>query len=175
MDVKLLASQLVVTTPPLTTVPAGKTVSLSVTAKDSSNNVDPTFNGDVTLLESNGTSVTAVASQGVATFNNVVLPTTAGGYTLTTTATGLSATPALGVNVVAAAASKLVIAQSPTTPVTAGQAFVVKVDAEDKYNNPVLTYSGNVTIALANNPGGSILGNKCRPPRLSTAWQRFRT
>ncbi len=159
VDVKLLASQLVVTTQPLTTVTAGNTDSLTVTAEDPSGNVDPTFDGKVTLVESNGSSVTEAASQGVATFSKVTLPTTAGGYTLTATAPGLSATPALGVNVVAAAASKLVIAQSPTTPVTAGQAFVVKVDAEDKYNNPVLTYSGNVTIALANNPGGSTLGN----------------
>ncbi len=123
-----------------------------------SNNADPAYNGSVTLAVAGGSSVTVQASQGVATFSGIALPTVAGGYTLTATASGLTATPAVNVNVVAASASKLVIAQPPTNPVTAGQTFVVKVEAEDAYNNPVLTYNGSVSIALAANPGGSALG-----------------
>ncbi len=159
VDEKLLATHLVVTTPPAATVQAGATIPVSITAEDALNNVDPIYNGSVTLTVTNGPSILPVqASQGVASFTGLKLDT-AGGYSLTGTANGLTATPATSFNVTAAAASKLVIVQSPTNPVTTGQAFVVKVEAEDAYNNPVLNYDGSsVSIALLANPGSSTLG-----------------
>ena len=111
--------------------------------------------------------MTVAAVNGVATFSGSSALTldTAGSYTLTATASGLTATPGSSVNVVAAAASKLVIAQSPTSSVTAGQIFVVKVEAEDSFNNPVFNYDGSsVSIALLANPGSSTLGGNTPTP-----------
>ncbi len=159
VDVKLLASQLVVTSPPPVSTVAGTGFSVSVTAEDSSGYTDPTYNGSVTLSEVNnlgGSPVTPMEtpSQGVATFP--VTLDSAGTYSLTATATGLTATPSSNVSVVAATASKLVLASSPPGTVTAGNGFVVKVKAEDAFGNVDLTYRGSVTLdAVPSNPGGS--------------------
>jgi len=158
VDVKLLASQLVVTSPPPVTTTAGTEFSVGVTATDSSGYTDPTYNGNVTLAVANslgGNPVTLMAtpSQGVATFP--VTLESAGTYSLTATANGLTATPSVSFNVVAPTASKLVLAQSPPATVTAGNGFDVKVKAEDTFGNVDLTYSGSVTLAEANNVGGN--------------------
>ena len=42
IDVKLLAAKLIVTTPPSSTITAGTPISVTITAEDASNNVDPT-------------------------------------------------------------------------------------------------------------------------------------
>ncbi len=161
IDVKYVATQLEVTSPPPATVTAGNGFSVSVTAEDSSGNVDPTYNGSVTLdaVPNNpgGSTVTltATAIQGVATFPPLTLDNV-GGYSLTATANGLTATPSSSVNVVAALASQLVVAQPPPAPVTAGNGFAVIVNAENTFDNVDPTYNGSVTLhVVPNNPGSS--------------------
>ncbi len=56
-----------------------------------------------------------------------------------------------------AAASQLVVTTQPPGGVTAGDGFGLTVSAEDSYGNVNSTYASSVTIALANNPGGSTL------------------
>jgi hypothetical protein len=53
---------------------------------------------------------------------------------------------------------RLVVTTQPPANVVAGQAFEVKVSAEDANGNVDTNFTGNVTVALANNPGGSTVG-----------------
>src|SRR5947199_88168 len=57
------------------------------------------------------------------------------------------------------APTQLAFLQQPADLV-AGHRFTqaVKVRAEDAHGNQVASFTGNVTVALANNPGGSTLG-----------------
>ncbi len=54
--------------------------------------------------------------------------------------------------------SQLVVTQQPPPSVTAGSLFGLTVDAEDSSGNPITSFDGTVTVALANNPGGATLG-----------------
>ena len=46
----------------------------------------------------------------------------------------------------------------PPASVTAGSGFGLVVTAEDGFGNVDPTFTGSVTLALANNPGGATLG-----------------
>ena len=85
----LTTSQLVVTQQPPASVTAGSAFGLTVEAENSSGNLITSFNGTVTVaLASNpggatlGGTLTATASDGVATFSGLTLTTAAAGYTL---------------------------------------------------------------------------------------------
>ncbi len=54
--------------------------------------------------------------------------------------------------------SQLVVTQQPPASVTAGSGFGLTVEAEDSSGNPITSFDGTVTVALANNPGGATLG-----------------
>ena len=88
------ATQLVVTTPPPSPLIAGQSFTLVVAAKDPYGNVDPTFNGNVTVSIPNDpsfTTTTVAAQDGVATFVGLTLNQSASGATIHVTANGLSA------------------------------------------------------------------------------------
>jgi hypothetical protein len=51
-----------------------------------------------------------------------------------------------------------VITQQPPSSVTAGTGFGLTVQAEDSLGNLVSSFSGTVTVGLASNPGGTMLG-----------------
>jgi hypothetical protein len=51
----------------------------------------------------------------------------------------------------------VVTTEGPSS-VTAGAGFGLSVTAEDKYGNVVKSFTGSVTVALDNNPGGATLG-----------------
>jgi hypothetical protein len=61
------------------------------------------------------------------------------------------------VDVVPAAATRLVITAQPPATITAGSAFGFQVVAEDPFGNIDPHFDGAVTVALATNPGGSNL------------------
>ena len=50
------------------------------------------------------------------------------------------------------------VTQQPPASVTAGSPFGLTVDAENSSGNPITSFNGTVTVALANNPGGATLG-----------------
>jgi streptogramin lyase len=52
----------------------------------------------------------------------------------------------------------LVITGQPPASVTAGSGFGLTATVDDSSGNPVTSFNGTVTVALANNPGGSTLG-----------------
>jgi hypothetical protein len=87
------ATQLVVSTPPPEPLTAGQPFTLVVSAEDAFHNVDPSFNGAVTisLPGEPGFPRTVQAQNGVATFTGLTLDAAAGGGTIQATAGGLSA------------------------------------------------------------------------------------
>ena len=58
----------------------------------------------------------------------------------------------------AAAATQLVVTTQPPGSVTAGSGFGLVVTAEDGFGNVDSSFTGSVTLALANNPDGATLG-----------------
>ncbi len=159
------ATHWVVTTQPPSSATAGSAFSLTVAAEDGSGNVITTYSGSVTLaLAANpgGATLSGVltgtASAGAFTFTGLKLNKAAMGYTLAASGGSLSAATSNSITIVAAAASQWVIATQPPASVTAGAGFGLVVAAEDSFGNVAPSYTGNVSLALASNPGGATLG-----------------
>ena len=161
----LSATKLAFTTVP-TTGTAGQALgTLKVSVENASGVVQTGDTSTVTIAVASGpggltsgstTSVAAVS--GVATFTNLVLDTT-GTYTLKATDGSLTSTTSGNITVSAAAASQLVLQQSPTSG-TAGTALSsTKVDVEDAFGNIVTSNTSTVTIAVASGPGGLTAGS----------------
>ncbi len=98
--------QLVVTAQPPASVLAGSGFGLTVTAEDSSGNVDTSLNGTVTVALTNnpggatlGGTLSVTAINGVATFSGLTLNVPGIGYTLSVTSSGLTATTTSAFNV----------------------------------------------------------------------------
>ena len=169
-------THLVVTTPPPSTVSTNTAFGFTVAAKDHSGNVDTHFNGAVMVsLATNpggaqsslgGTTFTAMAVNGVATFSGLSLNTAASGYKLQMTSPVVNA-PTVGItnpiNVVPIV-GRLVVTAQPTN-VSAGSGFALTVEAEDQFNSPITNYTGTATVTLVVNAGA--------PGRSSPARQQF--
>ena len=161
----LAASQLVVTQQPPTSVTAGSTFGLTVEAEDSSGNLLTSFNGTVSLAigvnpggATLGGTLTATASQGVASFSGLTLNKAASGYTLYASGGGLAWGNSSAITVTPASATQLVITQQPPATVKLSTAFTVQASIEDAYGNVVTTASNMVSVSLASNPSGATLG-----------------
>jgi virginiamycin B lyase len=161
----LTTSQLVVTAQPPSSVTAGSGFGLTVTAEDSSGNPITSFNGTVTVGLGNnpggatlGGTLTATASNGVATFSGLTLTKAEPGYTLAVSGSGLGEGVTNALTVTPAAATQLVITQQPPSSVSAGKAFGLVAAIEDQYGNIVTTANNAVSVSIATNPGGATLG-----------------
>jgi hypothetical protein len=161
------ASQLVIWSQPPATISAGNPFGLAVTAEDPYGNTATSFNGSVTLaLASNpGVSslngvLSAIASNGLATFSGLSLHTAASGYTIEAGSGGLSIATSNAINVAAAKATTLVVSIPPPTAMSAGAGFGLAIAAEDSYGNLATGFDGNITIALGNNPRGATLSGE---------------
>ena len=161
----LIATQLVVTAQPPSSVVAGNGFGLTVSAEDQFGNVDPTFTGNVTVAEMSGpagstlggvTSVSAVG--GVAVFSALSVSDVGANYTLQATSTAGVATTAAFTATQPIHATQLVITALPPSTVPAFQSFALSISAEDASGSVDSTFSGNVSLSLANNPSGGILG-----------------
>ena len=169
-------TKLVVTTEPPANVPAGSVFGISVSAEDSNGFVVPTFDDPIGLTIStnppgdgvlNGT-IPLGALYGTAAFDDLAIDQSGMGYVLQaedlTPGTTLTAGQTDKFNVTAGLASQLVFAISgePVPTAVAGQNFAaasnVVVDAEDKSGSIDTTYNGPVTIELANNATGVLVG-----------------
>src|SRR6266702_4244751 len=161
------ATQLEFTVEP-TTVTAGTVLapSLRVTALDAAENLVPTFTGNVTVAfggtsgegSTLGGTTTVAAVNGVATFGDLTVSQTGTGYWLTASATGLARAASSVFDVTAGAATQLVFSTEPRTTVADHQISpAVKVRALDALGNPVPSFTGSVSIAAGNNPGGATL------------------
>jgi hypothetical protein len=151
-----------------TTAVAGAPISPAVTVRvvDAYNDLVPTDTSNVTLvIASNpggaalGGTLTAAASGGIATFNNVTLDKVASGYKLLALDGILVPVTSGAFSITPAAADHLVFGQQPTNS-AAGHAFspAVTVRVLDRFNNLVTFDTSTVTLSISSNPAGGTLG-----------------
>ena len=146
---------------------AGQSIgTVTVQLLDASGNLDGDDTSSVTLaIGTNagggtlGGAITAQASDGVATFNNVFINKAGSGYTLTASDGSLiTGAVSSSFNISAASASQLAFVVQPSNTI-AGQSITqaVQVDVEDQFGNLVTTDTSNVSVAIGTNPGGGTL------------------
>ncbi len=98
------------------------------------------------------------AATGIASFSNLSIDRAGTGYTLTATATGLTAATSTSFDVTIGSAAKLAFAVHPSN--TGGGATIapaVQVEIQDAGGNRVTTGTHSVSLEIANNPGSGIL------------------
>jgi hypothetical protein len=145
------ASQLTVSAPSAAT--AGTPFNITVTAQDSAGHTAAGFNGTVTLGSSAGADIapTSVTLTGGTATVPITL-TTAGAQTLTASFTGLSSGTA-SVSVNFGAFSQYLVTTLVGAPMaTAGESFLVAVQAADPFGNAVTSYSGPPTATATVTP-----------------------
>jgi hypothetical protein len=166
-DVGWSVDRLVVTAPASADVAADSGFGLSVAAEDPDGTIDTTFSGPITLALGNqpagaslGGTLTATAAGGVATFTGLTLNQPGSGYTLEATSGNLPAATAGPINVSAGTitATQLVVTTEPPASLRAGNTFGLVVSAEDAQGNVDANFSGTVTLALAGQADGAVLG-----------------
>ncbi len=160
------ASHLVFSAQPTTTT-AGSVITpaVQVTAQDAQGNTASGFTGNVSVAigtnPGGGTlsgTATAAAVGGVVSFGSLSIDKAGTGYTLATSATGLTGATSSTFNIEPAAANRLVFTGQPTS-VTAGATITpaVAVTVQDGLGNTVTGFTGNVAVAIGTNPGGGAL------------------
>jgi hypothetical protein len=156
------ATQYVVTTTAANPDVAGTPFTVTVTAQDSHGLTAIGYRGTVhftsgdpqATLPANYTFT--AADNGVHTFSGVTLRTAGTqSVTATDTVTG-SITGSTAVNVVAAAASQLMVSTDAADPDIAGTVFDVTVVATDPYGNTDTNYQGTVTFSSGDPYGASL-------------------
>jgi hypothetical protein len=134
---------------------------VTVAVEDAFGNVVTSNTSTVTLAVSSGaagfasgSTTSAAAVNGVATFSNLVLDT-AGSYTLGATDGSLTAAKSTGITVNPAAATQAVILQTPSTG-TAGQALVptLQIALKDQFGNVVTSNTSALTVSVVSGPAG---------------------
>ncbi len=161
------ASRLVFTVQPADGV-AGEalTPTVRLEARDASGNLDTTFNGTVAVAigvnPGNATlmgTVSMAASGGQVAFGDLSLDKVGVNYTLVASSGGLVSATSDGFDIVAAAADHLAFVGQPTDSV-AGVTLSppVRVEARDAFDNIATSYTGDITIAIGNNPNMGTLG-----------------
>jgi hypothetical protein len=158
------ASQFVVSPAFPTNVTAGAPFGFTVAAIDAEGNLaNYTGSVAVSLAINPGssaltgtTSVSAVG--GVAVFSGLKLNNVATGYELSIAGGALPTLLVGPFNVTAlGVATHLVMQSSPPSTLAPGAAFGVSVVAEDDFGTIDTSFSGNVALSLASNPGASTL------------------
>lgn len=147
---------------------AGAALTAVVTARDQFGNTATSFTGNVTMTigtnPGSGTlagTTTVAASGGVTSFTTLTINKVGTGYTLT-------ATPASGAPPAAATSSAFNITPGPVSKLaytvqpsnaSAGSAIApaIQVCAQDANSNLTPSFTGNITIAIAANPGAGTL------------------
>lgn len=154
------------TTGPVSAVAGLSLGSITVTARDGQSNVATAFTDSVTLsIDTNvgggvlGGVRTVAAVAGVAVFTGLTIDRAGSGYTLAASASGLSGATSDAFDITPAAALSLAfVVQPPSVAVNAILAPAVQVEARDAFGNRATGYTGDVTMALGDNPGGAVLG-----------------
>ena len=158
------ASKLMVLTEPSPTATAGGPFAIQpvIEELDQYGNLET---GDsstpVTVTLASGTgpvqgTATATVTKGVATFTGLADNRT-GTTTLKFSSGTLTSAISAPITVTSGSATQLVVTTEPPSTDSVGQAFGLVVSAKDKYGNPASSYSGDVSLALASNPGGTRL------------------
>jgi hypothetical protein len=151
-DVTHIATHVVVTTQPPTSVIAGSSFGLTVTVEDANDDVVPSFNGLVIIPPASdlGGILIVQAVNGVASFTGLSLDK-AGVHSLEVTSDPLTSTITSAINVVPASLQQLVVTNQPPLFVTAGNLFGLTVSAEDIYGNVETSFYDSITVSLFEN------------------------
>jgi hypothetical protein len=160
------ATHLLITTQPPASLTAGDAFGLVIQAEDPFGNVDPSFAGQVALdLVGAAPGATlagtpgVTAGAGVASFSGLMLSKSGGGYTLAATSAGVTGTTSNPINVVAAPATRIVIATEPPANVTTGEDFGFVALADDEFGNVDAGFTGSLSLTQASgggSPGGML-------------------
>jgi hypothetical protein len=136
---------------------------VEVTALDQFGGTVTTFTDDVTVAIGTNPSggvlsgtLTRAAVDGVATFDDLSINVTGLGYTLTASATRLAGATSAPFDVVPNGFVQLVFTVQPVDT-KAGQAISVEVAVQDGLGNIYTSFTGNMTVAIGNNPAGGTL------------------
>ncbi len=139
--------------------------SIEVEIQDVANNRVASATNSITLAIANNPSGgtlsgtnTIAAVAGVATFSGLSINKAGVGYTLQATSGALTATNSTGFNITAGSVAQLsFIALPASVPAGAPILPAVQVAAQDALGNPTSGYTGDVTLAIANNPSAGAL------------------
>jgi len=158
------AAELIIPTQPPTSVTAGDTFGFPVAVADAYGNVEPSFSGSVTIALSNNPdggvlngAFTVAATNGIATFSGLSIDLAVAGYTIEATSGSLIPVTTTPIDVTPAAPTKLEVLVQPPPYMVAGADFGLGIVAEDVYGNRATQFTGNVSIALLNDPSGAVL------------------
>ncbi len=162
--IDVVSAQLVVTGQPATSLSAGEGFTITVTAETTGGAKLSGFSGTVSLSVASGPSgstikgpTSVIATGGVATFANVSLDTV-GVYELQAASSLAGPGDTNPITVVAdSTVAGLYIEQQPPASVQAGAGFGLVVGGLDQFGNPT-PLSGQVAVAIGDNPGGGSLG-----------------
>ena len=157
--------QLAFTVQPVTTTAGATLPQIQVSARDVAGNLVSAFTGDVTVAigtnPAGGTlsgTKTISAVGGFASFSSLSLDKAGSGYTLVATAPGFASETSEPFAVAAGPAALLVFSTQPGTTTTGATISpAVRVTARDGFGNTTTAFTGNITIAIATNPGGGVL------------------
>jgi hypothetical protein len=153
------ASTLVVTANP-TSITAGNSTNVTVTAQDQYGNTATGYTGTIHFTSSDPQATLPADStltNGTGTFSATLATASSQSVTATDTATS-SLTATAPVTVAAAAADHFTVTTSAANPDVAGTPFDVTVTVQDAYNNTVTSYTGTVHFSSAD-PFGATLPN----------------
>ncbi len=154
-----MATQLVITAQPPSSVAAGSSFDFIVTVEDGFGAVVKNYQGSVTVSDplggGLGGTLTLTPTGGVAAFS--LTDDVAGvGNTLVATSSGVNSATSNPFTVTPLVATKLDV-WGPSGTVSPASAFTVSVFAEDLYGNVDPNFDGSVTLALETNPAGGAL------------------
>ena len=159
-------SQLVFTVQPTSAIAgASLTPTVVVSAEDAGGNIATSFSSAITVAigtnAGGGTlsgTATVTATSGVSSFSNLSINLMGVGYTLTAAATGLPTATSSGFTISAGAAAQVAFTAGPSNTGSFDMMTPsVQVSAEDAYGNLVAGYSGDITVAIGNNPSAGTL------------------
>ncbi len=129
----------IVTRPPGGVI-AGKPFTVTASAEDPYNNVDPTYSSDVSIAQASGPgmltgTLTMPATNGVAVFNDLV-DTKTGNITLSATSGSLAGSTSTPIPITPSTPYQFAVTTSFASSDVAGTTGTVTVTAEDQYGNP---------------------------------------
>ncbi len=163
----LAAQKFVISTEPPSSVVAGSTFVLGVTAEDKYGNTATSFNSSVALalghnpgtggLTSTTGSLSAPASNGVVQFTGLALDTVGTPYTISATNGSVTAALSTPITVTPAAGYSLKVTTQPPSLMTADSQFGLNIGVLDQYGNLATGFTGPITIAFASSPGSATL------------------
>ncbi len=152
--------------PSTTTAGTPITPAVQVAVQDSVGNTVTTATSSISVAITSGTgasgaalsgTTTVSAASGVATFANLAIKKAGTGYTLTATATGLTAATSAAFDITVALASPQLAFTVQPSNAAAGAAITpaVQVAVQDSVGNTVTTATNSITVAIASGTGAS--------------------